>query len=217
MNTRGNLIYIKDIMDKKELSKKAFDKQAGNYDFDKNGKHARKQYKHILNKVDKLKFSNVLDVGFGTGEILKNIMEKYPDKNYYGIDISENMLKKAGEKLKNEANLSLTLGDSENLPYEDEKFDLILVNDSFHHYPNPNRVVREIFRVLKKRGHLILSDYYKSFFIRLIMNTFISFSIDGDVKIYSKREMENFLKEAGFKIIDAEILNSALFFTAKKQ
>lgn len=202
------------MIDKKDISKKAFDKQALNYDFDKKGYHARKQYNNILGKVDKLKFTNVLDVGFGTGEILRQIIKKYPNKNYYGIDISEKMLEKAHEKLQDKAKLSL--GDSENLPYKDNKFDLILCNDSFHHYPNPIKAMKELFRVLKPGAYLILSDYYKPFFIRFIMNSFIYFSKDGDVKIYSKSETQHFLKNAGFKIIDTEILNSALFFTAKK-
>jgi ubiquinone/menaquinone biosynthesis C-methylase UbiE len=44
----------------------------------------------------------------------------------------------------------IRVGDSENIPWENEKFDLVVCNSSFHHYPNPKRVLKEIRRVLKK-------------------------------------------------------------------
>ena len=61
------------MTDYKNLSKSAFNVQANTYDVDKNGKHARGQYKYVLNELQQLDFQKILDVGCGTGEILKNI------------------------------------------------------------------------------------------------------------------------------------------------
>lgn len=188
----------------KSNSKKTFDMQAQNYDKTFYGKHARSNYKHILNEINQVKKGNILDVGCGTGEIL-NILSK-SNYNLYGIDISENMLKKAKTKLKNSA--KLTVGDSEHLPYEDNKFDIIICNDSFHHYPNPLKALNEMKRVLKKGGKIIIGDCYQPIIFRQIMNMFIKFSKEGDVKIYSRKEFTKMLKKFNFKNIKYKKINN---------
>ncbi|MBE6834355.1 class I SAM-dependent methyltransferase [Faecalispora sporosphaeroides] len=171
----------------KEKSKIAFNQQAATYDEDIKGQHARSLYPVLLKKLSGLDFNTVLDLGCGTGAVMQAIFESFPDKRVYGIDISENMLQKAKEKLKDKA--TLTLGDSEHLPYANEMFDVVYCNDSFHHYPAPEKVIAEVYRVLKPTGKFIISDCWQPFFGRIIMNAFMRFSSEGDVKMYSKREI----------------------------
>ena len=64
----------------------------------------------------------------------------------------ESAQKKLGEKV------ILEVGDAEKLPYAENQFDIVICNASFHHYPNPDRVLSEIKRVLKIEGILILGD-----------------------------------------------------------
>ena len=180
------------MTDYKNLSKSAFNVQANTYDVDKTGKHARGQYKYVLNELQQLDFQKILDVGCGTGEILKSIKERYSFVQLYGLDISEEMLKQANDKLKGTA--TLILGDAENITLETNSFDLLLCTDSFHHYPNPQQAISEFYRVLKHGKFLLIADYWKPFPIRQIMNLFISYSNEGDVKIYSKKEIIEFFK-----------------------
>lgn len=202
------------MTDYKNLSKSAFNVQANTYDVDKNGKHARGQYKYVLNELQQLDFQKILDVGCGTGEILKNIKERYSFVQLYGLDISEEMLKQANDKLKGTA--TLILGDAENITLETNSFDLLLCTDSFHHYPNPQQAISEFYRVLKHGKLLLIADYWKPFPIRQIMNLFIPYSNEGDVKIYSKKEIIEFLKQGGFQeIIYKKIQNSGYLVIAK--
>lgn len=203
------------MTDYKNLSKSAFNVQANTYDVDKNGKHARGQYKYVLNELQQLDFQKILDVGCGTGEILKSITERYSFAQLYGLDISEEMLKQANDKLKGTA--TLILGDAENITLETNSFDLLLCTDSFHHYPNPQQAISEFYRVLKHGKFLLIADYWKPFPIRQIMNLFISYSNEGDVKIYSKKEIIEFLKQGGFQEITyKKIQNSGYLVIAKK-
>lgn len=203
------------MTDYKNLSKSAFNVQANTYDVDKTGKHARGQYKYVLNELQQLDFQKILDVGCGTGEILKSIKERYSFVQLYGLDISEEMLKQANDKLKGTA--TLILGDAENITLETNSFDLLLCTDSFHHYPNPQQAISEFYRVLKHGKFLLIADYWKPFPIRQIMNLFISYSNEGDVKIYSKKEIIEFLKWGGFQeIIYKKIKNSGYLVIAKK-
>lgn len=203
------------MTDYKNLSKSAFNVQANTYDVDKTGKHARGQYKYVLNELQQLDFQKILDVGCGTGEILKSIKERYSFVQLYGLDISEEMLKQANDKLKGTA--TLILGDAENITLETNSFDLLLCTDSFHHYPNPQQAISEFYRVLKHGKFLLIADYWKPFPIRQIMNLFISYSNEGDVKIYSKKEIIEFLKQGGFQeIVYKKIQNSGYLVIAKK-
>lgn len=203
------------MTDYKNLSKSAFNVQANTYDVDKNGKHARGQYKYVLNELQQLDFQKILDVGCGTGEILKSITERYSFAQLYGLDISEEMLKQANDKLKGTA--TLILGDAKNITLETNSFDLLLCTDSFHHYPNPQQAISEFYRVLKHGKFLLIADYWKPFPIRQIMNLFISYSNEGDVKIYSKKEIIEFLKRGGFQEITyKKIQNSGYLVIAKK-
>lgn len=184
-------------MDAKKESQESFDKQALTYDVDRNGSHAREQYRTILRKMENFRFSSVLDVGCGTGEILKCIHMHYPDVRISGVDISRKMLEVAKEKIGNEADLSWA--DAEKLPFGDASFDMLVCSDSFHHYPNPREVLVEFRRVLKDGGVLLVSDYCIGFPLRQLMNLFIRFSHDGDVHIYSEKEMTELVVHASFR------------------
>lgn len=203
------------MADYKKLSENAFNIQAKTYDTDKNGKHARTLYQHIINTLSILQFSNVLDVGCGTGEILSAIRKLYPTVSLQGIDISQEMLKQAENKKID--NVKLYLGDAEHLPFEKAKFDVLICTDSFHHYPNPQRTIDEFYRVLQNNGYLLLADFWKPFPIRQLMNIFIPFSNEGDVKIYSRSEILNFLKHSDFQDIRYQKINKSSYLLVAKK
>lgn len=202
------------MIDSKEKSKTAFNQQAATYDEDTYGEHARKLYPALLKKLSSLQYSTVLDLGCGTGEVMQTIILAAPDTKIYGIDISENMVRKAKEKLKN--NASINVGDSEHLPYEDEMFDVVYCNDSFHHYPNPKTVMAEVSRVLKPRGTFIIGDCWQPFLSRTIMNIFMRFSNEGDVKIYSEREICSMLDEYFHDTVWQKVNHASFLVSAVK-
>lgn len=203
------------MADYKKLSENAFDIQAKTYDTDKNGKHARKLYQYIIDTLSTLQFSNVLDVGCGTGEILSAIRKQYPTVSLQGIDISQEMLKQAESKKIDD--VKLYLGDAEHLFFEKNEFDVLICTDSFHHYPNPQKATDEFYRVLKKNGYLLLADFVKPFPVRQIMNIVIPFSNEGDVKIYSQSEILNFLKHSGFRDIQYQKINKSSYLAVVKK
>lgn len=196
-------------MNAKKESQESFDRQALTYDMDRNGSHAREQYSTILQKMENFQFSNVLDVGCGTGEILKRIHICYPEVLLTGVDISEKRLEVAKVKIGNVA--TLLWADAEMLPFNDTTFDLIVCSDSFHHYPNPQKVLAEFRRVLKRGGILLICDYRIGFPLRQLMNLFIRFSHDGDVHIYSKEEITKLVIQASFSNIQYERTNATAF------
>lgn len=192
----------------KEKSKQTFDLQAKEYDSTYNGRHAGKLYGKVMEKLNEQTYSTVLDIGCGTGTILSMI----PSSNNMklsGIDLSDEMIHIARERLNK--NVELIVGDSEYLPWEENCFDVLLCTDSFHHYPNPQNVLKEMGRVLKDKGRLIIADPWSMAPLRRLTNVFIRFGNDGDFKIYSKNEMSELLKLHGFNITGWELVNGHSF------
>lgn len=202
-------------MDAKLKSKTSFDKQAATYDVSDFSKYPRECYPYVMEAIKGIKFNRVLDLGCGTGVILEQIKQSYNTVELYGLDLSENMIAQARQRLDFKAIFST--GDAESLPYENNSFDLVCCIESFHHYPNPRKALLEIKRVLKKGGTLLLCDTWIKAPARQIMNLFIRFSNDGDVHIYSEHEIIRLLAEIGFKSISwVQITNRAYLCMSQK-
>lgn len=202
-------------MNAKDNSRTSFDRQAATYDFDRNGSHARTVYRPVLEKLLALNWSSLLDVGDGTGEMLRMLAAARPEARYSGIDISPKMVETAGKKLGGAADLKQ--GDAENLPFGDNSFDIVICNDSFHHYPDPGKALSEFMRVLRPGGTLLVSDYCIVFPLRQLMNLFIRHGHDGDVHIYSKGELSALTAGAGFSGIQYEKAGSRAFIMTARR
>ena len=101
---------------------------------------------------------SILDVGCGTGSHLE-LYQRYKC-NLFGIDLSPSMLEVAQERLGDTAQLDL--GSATEMPYENNKFDLVISMLSLHEMSLETRsaVLNEIKRVLKSDGRLLLIDFH---------------------------------------------------------
>ena len=112
-----------------------------------------KYRKKILNGVS----GKVLEVGIGTGKSLK-----YYGKNCQitGVDFSSKMLERAKKRAK-KLNLLVHLikGDAENLHFKENSFDYVVDCFGLCTYPNPVKALKEMKRVLKKKGHILLLEH----------------------------------------------------------
>lgn len=81
-------------------------------------------------------------------------------KDIVCLDLTEAMLEQ-GRKLAEQAaisNISFVVGNAESLPFEEESFDLVVTRLSLHHFTDPETPFREMQRVLKKGGKLVVWD-----------------------------------------------------------
>ncbi len=188
----------------KELSKREFNRQASIYDESEVAnisKYPKECYPFIMNVLKEREYLSVLDMGCGTGAMLERISKENPKANLFGLDLSENMIKVAEKKKIPRA--EYVVGDAEDLPYENEKFDVVICNQSFHHYPNPRKAFEGAYRVLKQSGIFIVCDMYCNKVLRAIENNIILKLMNtGDVKTYSSEEVICLLNQAGFKEVN---------------
>jgi ubiquinone/menaquinone biosynthesis C-methylase UbiE len=100
--------------------------------------------------------ASVLDVGCGTGRLLRAVAQRWPNAALHGVDPAEGMVAVA-QRLTPKATIQRGL--AEKLPLPDASVDLAVSTMSFHHWGDQLAGVREIARVLRPDGHFILVDF----------------------------------------------------------
>ena len=107
------------------------------------------------------RIAQVLDLGTGTARIPILIAQARPEWQVVAIDLAESMLAIAGENVvraKLENQIQLQLMDAKQLPYPSSSFDGVISNSLIHHLPDPLPFFRELKRVLKPQGFILLRD-----------------------------------------------------------
>lgn len=116
--------------------------------------------KKVVAIIAKTQPGRILDIATGTGDLAINLAQT-DAQEIIGLDISDGMLevgrkkiahKKLGDKIK------MTLGDSENLPFEDNSFDAITVAFGVRNFENLEKGLSEILRVLKPNGTFVILE-----------------------------------------------------------
>lgn len=114
-------------------------------------------YSHIAGAVS-LKGKNVLEIGSGRGGGSSYIMRYLGPKSVKGVDFSKKAVDFCRKHYSTD-NLSFHFGDAEYLPFEDDKFDIIINVESSHCYGNMIGFLKESFRVLHPDGHFLFADF----------------------------------------------------------
>lgn len=192
----------------KNMTIKEFTKAADVYESDQAGIYeiCKDDYPYIAAELDKEEYHDLLDCGCGTGPMISLLHEMDSKKYYTGLDITPKMIEVA--KAKNLSGVDWVVGDCEELPFEENSFDVIICSNSFHHYPNPQKFFYSVKRVLRPNGRLILQDYTAPSVVLWLMNhtemPIANLFGHGDVKAYSLNEIKAFCNKAELKIDNIE-------------
>jgi ubiquinone/menaquinone biosynthesis C-methylase UbiE len=109
----------------------------------------------------------VLDLGCGAGwatRLLARMVGDGPDGfgQVVGLDVSDEMIRRARETSKDFENVLYVWGSAQQIPWEENFFDKVLSVESFYYYPDQDRALMELFRVMAPRGRLfILINLYE--------------------------------------------------------
>jgi len=150
----------------------------------------------------------VLDVGCGTGYLLRALASRYPEaEELAGINAAPNMIDTARAQT-DDKRLTFTGGVAEHLPYPDASIDLVVSSTSFDHWSDQYAGLSECARVLRTGGHLVLVDQFS----RLLVPT-LALSRRG--KERTRARADRLLLRAGFDRprwhrLHAVIINAAV-------
>lgn len=139
------------VIDRRRV-RNAFGKQAHEYEA-----HAAIQKRVIARFLELLKSEGLtprrlLDVGAGTGILLRSLREIYRDSLFVGIDLAPGMCRMARKNLEMDGNARILIADAEHLPFPSETFDLVLSTSTFQWLPTLDAAFGETYRVLAPGG-----------------------------------------------------------------
>ncbi len=175
--------------------KKSFSKQAEKLATYHMSKSEYTEY--LIRRIQATGDEHVLEVAAGTCICGRALAPSV--KAITCLDLTEAMLEQ-GKRLAGQeeiGNISFVLGNAESLPFEDEAFDFVITRLSLHHFIEPERPFREMQRVLKRGGRLVIWDMEATAEELRETNDAIEAMRDNShIRILSREEFEALFKDA---------------------
>lgn len=170
--------------------------------------------RYILNTIARSKSKKILDAGCGRGFYVKLFTLVPGVEEIKGFDINTSYLAKAKLLTKNDNRVELIKTSIYKLPYEDNYFDCVVCSEVLEHLEDDARAVRELYRVLKPQGRLVVSVPHIKFpflwdplnwILMKIFKTHVNKNIwwlagiwADHERLYSKEQLRNLLTTNGF-------------------
>lgn len=153
---------------------------------------------------------HLLDVGCGTGLLLATLAESIPGARLSGVEPSSGMLAVARERLGGSAKLAQ--GPAEALPFPDGHFDVVVSTSAFHYFRQPRTAVREMSRVLRPGGRLVISDWCLDYLTVRLLDGWLRLTDPAHFRSYGSRQLAAFLEAAGMEGVRVERYRISLFW-----
>lgn len=158
----------------------------------------------LMDMVDAKKNDTILDLGTGTGYVAFALAEQFKDARIIGLDIVMETLKRNTQKAKenNLSNVRFEAYEGKGFPLSDHSVDTIITRYALHHFPNLLESLKEMYRILKPNGKLIISDPTPNENdTNHFVDRFMQMKPDGHIQFYSLNEYKEMLACTGFHFI----------------
>jgi len=155
----------------------------------------RPVYKKVAAVLKLQPEDDFLEIGFGSGNFLKSYAAHV--RSIAGLEYSEDMVKLASHcnrKRIEAGTAELRFGDAAQLPWEEGKFSAVTVTETFYFFPNPLESLKEIHRVLRPEGRLVISLGWNADDGRDHTN----YVKKQGIRLYTGKEIQAMFQEAGF-------------------
>ena len=188
--------------------------------------------KKAIKELKNLQVKKVIDIATGTGDFALASLKLNPDE-VIGVDISSGMLEMGSKKMKKKGvdkTIKLILGDSENLPFEDDYFDALTVGFGVRNFENLEKGLSEMLRVIRPGGKAVILEFSKpkkfpvkqvfSFYSKYFI-PFFGKRISKDTKAYAYlpesvaafpegKEFQDILKKLNYRNVESIILSGGI-------
>ena len=159
--------------------------------------------------------AKVLDCGCGGGANIKRLLKKCPQGVVKGIDyssVSVEKSKKVNEAAVTKGRCTVLRASVAELPFESEQFDAVTAFETVYFWPDLPQCFREVYRVLKPGGTLLICNESNGDTDKDKKWT----EIIGGMTIYKDAELKTYLEQAGFHDVQIHKKKSWLCITARK-
>jgi ubiquinone/menaquinone biosynthesis C-methylase UbiE len=137
--------------------KEFFDRQAGHWD--ERQAVYRPDPGILLDMLRVCSCEDVLEIGCGSGWLLEPLARRIAPGRLYALDFSGEMLRRAAVRPL-DSPLVIIYSGAEDIPLPDQAVDRVLMINTFSQFPDPNRVLSEVSRVLRRGGRLDIKYFF---------------------------------------------------------
>lgn len=162
---------------------------------------------------------NILDVGSASGWFLHELKKKFANTDCTGIDVYKKAIDYGKERY---SNIELLKGDAHKIPFKDASFEVIVCCEVLEHVENPEAVIKEMKRVLKKNGSIIIEIDTGNWLFKFVWFFWTNLRKgvwrDSHVHSFSVKKLEKLFIDNDLKIKQTKIFNFSLavVFTLEK-
>jgi ubiquinone/menaquinone biosynthesis C-methylase UbiE len=114
----------------------------------------------------------ILDVGCGTGRLLRALSAAFPGARLDGVDAAPSMAAQARAMAPAGMAVTFTQATAEKLPFPDGSFDLVFSSMTFHHWADQQAGIAEVGRVMAPDGRWLLADFVATGWMKYIRRVF---------------------------------------------
>ena len=170
--------------------------------------YLRRAQRELISLLEVKEDMSFLDVGCGTGWALGQIaVLAEGNGRFYGVDLSPEMIAKARENFEGLDSFHFVIASAEDMPLESDFFDVIICTNSFHHYFNPAKALREMRRLLRPGGKVYILDPTADRWLIRQADKLIRILEPAHVKMYSSREFRGLFGGAGLRYSETKAIN----------
>ncbi len=178
-----------------------YDRLAARYD-ERWAFYVQATIRETLGRMDLRPGDRILDVACGTGALLQAIRHADPEARLSGTDLSAEMLAVARRRLG--ATADLRPGRADALPFDDGAFDVVVSTNAFHFFPRPEAALREMWRVLRPGGRLVVTDWCDDFLACRMCDLLLRLVGRAHRRIYGSAGCRRLVEAAGFEAVSVD-------------
>jgi ubiquinone/menaquinone biosynthesis C-methylase UbiE len=173
------------------MVRERYDRLARQYD-ERWARYIGASLRHTIERLNVAPGERILDVGCGTGALQKQLGDAV-----VGVDLSEGMLRHAAG--------ARVAADVIRLPFREHAFDVVVSTSSLHYWVEPIEALREIRRVIKTNGRLVLTDWCDDYLACRVCDRLLRVRhAGGYVRAYGDRELRQLIARAGYASVAVE-------------
>jgi ubiquinone/menaquinone biosynthesis C-methylase UbiE len=156
--------------------------------------------KHSIRNLNISTENKILELGHGNAGHVEFLFEQAENLKYYGLEMSELMFQEARQINRNfvsQKQAFFSLYNGNKIPFEDESFDKIFTVNTIYFWQEPQKLLLEIYRVLKSNGNFCLTFAEEDFMKKLPFTQF-------EFELYSTEKAQDLIQKMPFQIVYTE-------------
>jgi ubiquinone/menaquinone biosynthesis C-methylase UbiE len=139
----------------------------------------------------------VLDIGCGTGVLLRRALDADPTRMVVGVDITLNMLRQAAQRLP--TTVPLVCASSDHVPLRTASVDLVVSTSALHYMRDPISMLMEARRLLVPGGTVIVGDWCRDYWTMFVLDRVLRWNEPAHAATLSGATLVRLMRQVGFQ------------------